>query len=350
MGDRCAVAFLTLFVAASSAAAQDRFRTYGIVDVEAEWSDESSATKNGTFDIHHFNVVSTFRLDDEWRVFSEVEWEHGPAIEGSGGSGLIALERAWVEFRASRALQIRAGKFLPPFGIYNERHDATPTFLMTFLPAAIYGKHGNTTGGSQRLYAKFGTGVQVLGSVAFGTWTGSYHVYVSNGRGVNPGGTDDNRNKGLGARVILGSAFEGLTLGASFYADRNGLAADTRQEAYAADVTARVSGFTLEVEGMIPRLETLDPMGVPSGSFRGGLAYYAQGSYRIGERLTPFGRFERYDPDRSAPDDHERSIVMGVNLAATGAVFLKSEVHLRSFGDPTRASNRLFLSSIAVAF
>ena len=350
MRTRSSLAML-LAVVTTPVAAQDRFQIYGYLDFEATWSDVTDEARNVSFDLHHVSVVNTFTIDDRWRVFSEFEVEHDFEPEaGEEGSDLFEIERAWVEYFHSPAFAVRAGLLLTPFGIYNQRHGATPTYLMTFLPRSIYGEHASTTGNVDDMFADRGTGIEVLGSRPVGSWSGSYSVYVLNGRGENADEADDNRNKGLGTRLQLRSPLENVILGVSLYGDRNGADADTRQQAFAADVTLRYGQAMLEVEGFVPRMERVGVGGAPDGTYRLGRAYYAQGSYRIADRYTPFGRFEEYDPDRDTTDDVERIGVLGLNVALSVSVFLKSEIHFRSFPGSLAESNRLFVSSISVAF
>lgn len=350
VGRAWCIAFLILFGVADSAWSQDRLSTYGYIDFETEWSDKNETTENGTFDQFHFNLINIFQVDPRWRVFSEIEFVHGPIHKPNNAEGVIVLERAWIEYRQSGALKIRAGRFLTGFGIYNLSHAATPTYLSTRLPESFYGTHPNTTGGRQTGYSKLGNGIQFLGDVSLGNWTGTWEAYVSNGRGPNSGEQDQNANKGVGGRFFVGSPSEGVIVGASVYRDRNGMAADTLQEAYAVDLTLNRGAFSLEFEGIMPRLERVTEAREPTGAFRTGFGYYGQASYAFRNGITPFARFEKYDPDRDRADDHERAVVAGLNYAVTGNIFLKSEVHFRDYVDPTVDSVSTFLSSIAVAF
>ena len=106
----------------------------------------------------------------------------------------------------------------------------------------------------------------------------------------------------------------------------------------------------MEAEAVAPRLERVDAAGRPNGTFRTGRGYYAQVSHPVLEQLTPFARYDSYDPDTGAPDDRERDVVVGLNLAATGAVFFKAEVHFLSFEAPAQRGYEVFLGSVAVAF
>ena len=86
------------------AVAQERsVEFYGFIDMEYEYADSKDSS---TFEIHHFNVINSYSFE-QFRVFSEVEWEHGPKIEGTEGEGEITLERAWFEYLYNDRLKIR---------------------------------------------------------------------------------------------------------------------------------------------------------------------------------------------------------------------------------------------------
>jgi hypothetical protein len=335
---------------ASFATAQSNLSVYGFFDLEFEANNQNPDELDYAFDQHHFNVITMYRINDRWRVFAEIEWEHGPGLEGGEGYGAIALERGWAEYAPRDELKIKAGKFLPPFGIYNLLHDASPSFLSTFLPSAIYGKHANTTGGSQRLFAKFGTGVQILGTFSQRGWQATYYGYVTNGRGPHPAEENDNNNSGVGGRFMVSDLGEHARFGMSYYQDRNGDEGDTKQRALAADVGIGGSGFWLESEAIIPSLETIDGGGAPNGTMRTGLGYYVQGSYRTGVGVTPFARYDFFDPDNDVDNDGDHDVVLGLNIAATPFTYLKGQVQFQGFQNPAVESFETFLASVSVAF
>ncbi|MBI4538023.1 MAG: porin [Gemmatimonadetes bacterium] len=341
--------FVLLAIGSPLYAQQDRLSMYGYFDLEFEASNKDDRNTH-TFDQHHFNVITVFQLDEKWRVFGEIEWEHGISLARGAGAGQVALERAWVEYAHTDGFRVKLGKFLPPFGIYNLQHDATPTFLSTFLPSSIYGTHPNTVGKTQRLYSKFGTGVQVLGTLFPGTWQGDYFVYLTNGRGPDPDEKDNNQNKGIGGRFVLTAPDDRLRLGVSYYQDRNGDAQNTKQRSLAGDVTVTLQEFAVEAEGLLPSVERVDARGVPNGDFRTGVGFYVQGSYRTPVGLTPFARYDFFDPDNDSSRDAEQDVVVGLNYRATDRVYLKSEVHALAFENPRQRNYEMFVASIAVAF
>ena len=84
---------------------------YGYIDLEFDYDTEE---KVSTFDGKHFNLISTYTFD-QFRVFAEVEWEHGTVIEDSPeeSEGEVALERAWFEYVHSDGLKVRGGGKIP---------------------------------------------------------------------------------------------------------------------------------------------------------------------------------------------------------------------------------------------
>ncbi|MFQ5608349.1 MAG: hypothetical protein ACE5GA_10410, partial [Candidatus Zixiibacteriota bacterium] len=333
-------------------AQQQRLRAYGYFDLETEISNKNSAGKRWTFDQHHFNVITIYRVDDRTRVFSEIEWEHGVELstDPAVSSGLVALERAWLEYSSSQTFRVKAGKFLVPFGIFNLEHDASPTYLSTSLPGSVYGKRRNTVGSNQRLFSKFGTGLQVLGEFGFSAGDLAYYLYLVNGRGPEPHKQDNNSNKGIGGRLYFSGSLDLYRIGLSYYGDRNGVADDTRQRSLAFDAELNYHGFKLQTELILPEMENVSLSGFPDGSFRSSAGFYAQGSFEVSDKITPFGRYEFFDPDRDTGNNRENIFVLGLNASLTHHLYLKAEGHLHRLQNPGVRGYERFVSSVAVAF
>jgi len=332
-----------------------QLKTYGYFDLEAEISNKDAAGERGTFDQHHFNMISIYQLDEHFRVFGEIEFEHGAAIEGDSegkttGHGEVVVERVWLEYKHSDLLKAKLGKFLPPFGIYNLKHDATPTFLPVTLPGSLYGKHENTVGGEQRLFAKYATGIQLLGSLFLNEWEANYFLYVTNGRGPEPDSKDNNSNKALGGRFAVIHPFLGFNLGTSFYSDVNGNAKNTKQSTLAFDVILEHSNFSLESEYFFHQMEEVDIDTVPNGDFRKGTGYYLQGAYTFGDRLTPYVRYDFSNHNAPISNHGETDVVLGVNYSITSRVYLKGEIHDFSYQSSAKKNYQMFATAIAVAF
>ena len=105
----------------------------GYYTLEYEVSGKDASGRRGTFDLHHFNLISKYHVSHKSIVFGEIEWEHGPDFEDDKAVGGIKLERAWFQYAFSSKLKLRAGKFLTPFGNYNILHDASPSFTAVII-------------------------------------------------------------------------------------------------------------------------------------------------------------------------------------------------------------------------
>ncbi|MDQ7054533.1 MAG: hypothetical protein Q9P14_17210 [candidate division KSB1 bacterium] len=264
--------------------------------------------------------------------------------------GTIYLARAFFEYKFSDLLLIRAGKFLPPFGIYNERHDATPTFISTVLPFSIYGDHLNSVDKKGRLFSKFATGVWALGSLFVDTWQLKYNIYISNGRGPKPAERDNNPNKALGMRFVVVPPVDFLQIGASYYADRDGNSYDTRQVAIGLDLNWIWGNFELQSEMLLAKGERVDAENRPNGVFLHSRGYYMQGSYTLRDRWTPFMRLDVFDRDTRIRRNEEKHTIIGLNIAISYNVYTKAEVHFIDYVNPNQKDYELFIASVAVAF
>ena len=330
--------------------AQQFIGPHGYLTFEAEISDKDSIGKRGTFDLHHFNIFANYLLNAKARVFGEIEWEHGTdfePFEGAGSStGFVRLERAWFEYAFSEKLKFRFGKFLTPYGIYNEIHDAAPAYDTSILPRSLYGQHRILNGGLQRFYAKFAIGLLTMGKFEIGKAAIEYKTLISNGRGNSPFEQDDNNNKGIGLRLLASLPSAGMKIGYSFYTDRNGLIQDTRQTSHAWDVRFEWKRWRLTGEFAHSRLEAFN-----AGYYRqianGG---YAELSYFLFKNQTVLIRYDIFDPDRKMVNDLGRDITVGVNFRIIKQALMKTEVHFWKEQNHRPQNYVLAIASLAVVF
>jgi hypothetical protein len=77
-------------------------------------------------DFHRFVAFISHQFSDRIRLYSEVELEH--SIAGDGQNGEVELEQAFLEFDLYESHRAKAGLFLLPIGILNEKHEPTTFF------------------------------------------------------------------------------------------------------------------------------------------------------------------------------------------------------------------------------
>lgn len=338
---------LCLLTISSSANAFDheRITMYGYFDTEVEVSNTDDERNLWTFDQHHLNLITIYKIDSRFRVFSEIEWEHGPSHLVESTSGDIYLAKSYLEYKRSDALQLWVGRFQTPFGIYNDRYDATPTLLFTKLPQAIYGSYSHS---SRRPFAKFSTGLKLLGTSFFSGWEADYSLFVSNGRGPNESEQDNNANKGIGGRLVITPPSGTVHAGLSYYRDKNGLFHDGRQSSLGLDLEVEASDLYLNAEVLLLTMDHIEePTESPEMHYPKG--YYFLAAYTFYDRLTPWAAYNRINENRFQ-DDIRQISSLGINYSVTDKVYLKAEVHSNRFKAAPAENHELFIASVAAAF
>jgi hypothetical protein len=126
-------------------------------------------------------------------------------------TGSVIIERAYVEYEASSALQLRLGSWLTPYGFWNEDH-GSPTIIPVARPYMIW----------LELMPEHQTGLLASGSFyASDAVTLNYQVGLSNGRGPIAEYGDLDENKALTLRLQVHHHGSGsLDLGAFGYGGR----------------------------------------------------------------------------------------------------------------------------------
>jgi hypothetical protein len=330
---------------------QELIGPHGYLTLEAEISNKDSVGKRGTFDLHHFNLFGDYLLSEKARVFGEIEFEHagdGGGQETAEDDGSeIRVERAWFEYAFSQKLKLQLGKFLTPYGIYNEIHDAAPAYDTSILPASIYGVHSNPFGQKQRYYAKFSLGVQVLGKLERGGASFQYQLLLANGRGRKPYGQDDNKNKAVGARLLAELPVLYLKAGYSFYSEKNGLVQHTRQSSHAGDLRFEWRRWRLSSEfahSVLSSGNAFTPAQVANGG-------YGELAYQLFNRQTVLVRYDVLDPHHRQSGDLERDVTIGTSVQIIRqTVVAKVEAHFWRVESGPRRNYTLGIASLAVVF
>jgi hypothetical protein len=152
------------------------------------------------------------------KIFIEAELE----TELQGGETVISLEYADASFILNKYMTIRAGKFLSPFGIFQDR--LHPGWINK-LPTKPLGFGHDGLGPSSEI------GVDLRGGIPLGDAKMNYSFYLSNGPVLNDGADepgeegmltyenadDNNKGKAIGGRIgFLPFSNSSLEIGGSF--------------------------------------------------------------------------------------------------------------------------------------
>lgn len=256
-----------------------------------------------SFDQHQVSLHLSKELGN-FRVFSEVEFEHGPKFEGDGtqleaSRGEIVLEQAWGEYVFSDPLTIRAGLMLHP-NYWNLNHYPN-VVLPVRRPSMV-----------REIFPESLTGIMAYGSKYWGDFGLSYSVHLSNGEGPLFTGEDDNDTKAAGARMLLhlpsGGFFDTFNVGLVGYADSP--AAGRRTRTWGVEAQLRKGPWEILAE-FADRSGSQDRFGL-----------YVQPSYRFNVQWAAYGRYELLD-DKGGIATHEYTL--GVNFRPLPPVSLKLE-------------------------
>ena len=298
--------------------------------------DDTPSAATDRLDALRAIVYVGYKFSDRILFNSEIEFEHGSTEDG----GSVSIEFAYLEYRLSRALGLRAGLLLPPMGFINEVHEP-PAFLGARRPETERQIIPSTWRES---------GIGVFGS--FGDL--SYRAYLVNGfdaAGFTASGIRGGRQNGAEARAqnfgAVGrldySGVNGLALGTSAYLGNSGqgavLASDpTRSfgartfiwEGHAQykqrgfDLTGLLAVSTLDQAAAINELVGLTG---PASVGERLIGWYLQGGYDIlrGSRsrhqLVPYLRYEQLNTQDKVPAGFSSDPANDRGLVTAGAMW-----------------------------
>jgi hypothetical protein len=279
---------------------------------------EGAGDPNGSFDADAIDLVLNFQVSDKIRAATDITWEHGAATEDDRGN--VAIEYAFVEYTFSDVFKVRAGKFLTPFGVFNQIHTAKPAFL-SVKEAASTNSPGRIVEDAARFFPRWGSGIAFQGDGLLGDMEFDYDFLLANGEqdNTNPFEEDDNKSKSVTARFRL-EPTESLQVGASYYYDKfsEGSQLDS------------IRSTGLELDWGVSRLRVLAEIvsgsqKLAAGGTRKQLGWFIQPSYHFDNGVTPYLRYDWIDPDTDQADDDGRDIIVGVNWEMSRWFMIKVE-------------------------
>lgn len=288
----------------------------GYADGEFIMTDKEG--ESNRFRIHHLSLFFKKQITERWRLFTEVEFEDAPKLEGDGTSmteteGKIFIEVFTIEYSLNQYLNFRLGRYLTPGGIWNLEY--TPFVTTQERPQHI-----------RKIFPQLNDGLQLLGTATAAGVVTDYIVYVGNGSG-NTGHGDKNEDKALGARLKFKFPLLATTeLGASGYREKDN--SDEKRTAYGLDLKLQWKAFTLQGEYATAFFE---PVG---GGDYDRTGYYGQFIYGL-YSLDFIYRYDWYEADSTV--NNEKIInTLALNYHFTPEVVGKIEHH---FIDPENDPN-----------
>lgn len=179
-----------------------RLRLGGYLAVETAFLDQSPDQLR----LDDLSAFVTWNIAEHWTFFTEAELEDVVHVDGGGlGSGddVFRLERLYVQWKTDGAVQVRAGRMLTPFGIWNRIH-AAPLVWTTSRPIA-----------TEAFFDTGVTGLEVSLSRSFDDIDVALVGYGQATANLDDSGDANESDRAVGARLEAGTE-HGPTVGASF--------------------------------------------------------------------------------------------------------------------------------------
>ena len=293
--------------------AANAMKVSGYMDFEWNSFSEQVGKSNG-FRLHHLSTFFTKQLAEDWRFFSEIEWEDGPKYEGATADGKIFAEAINIDYTHNPKANVRVGRFFTPAGIWSVDH--YPPYVTT----------QQRPGHIRKIFPQLIDGAMLYGTLPVGNAFINYDAYMGNGEG-NTGHNDDNSEKSLGLKVsAILPALNYLEVGGTIYQDeKDTSSSDADKTAIGFHAKAKLNSWTAQFEAASSEMT---PAGGGADDEREG--YYLQVMYDWKD-WTFGARHDEYDSDSddstTLTDDSTESIF--VNYHVTPNIVLKLEHNIK---------------------
>lgn len=148
--------------------------------------------QDASLDLRDLSLFAIWQPTPRWQVFSEIEVEHLFVVDDRGPTGgdiEVAVERLYVDYALTPAATARVGRYLTPFGRWNQVH-ADPLVWTVSRPLV-----------TQLPLPDHGSGAALLGNLALGANTLDWTVFVDDSEDFDPkyGDADFEDFEGLSA-------------------------------------------------------------------------------------------------------------------------------------------------------
>jgi hypothetical protein len=307
--------------------------------------DDSPSGRSDTIDLLRNVLYVGYKFGDRILFNSELEFEHATTGEGAEEKGEISVEFAYLDFRPSRRVGVRAGLLLIPVGFINELHEAPifngarrPEAERTILPATWREN-----------------GVGLFGDAGPLTWR-AYAVASLSSEGFEGAGIREGRQGGSNslAQSFAFSAradytgLPGLLAGASIFTGNTGQSAALSGRITLFDVHAQYERRGLQLRALYAGTRIADGALINEQNGLSGdesvgerqHGWYLEAAYDLmtlrprGEwAVTPFVRYEQLDTQDRVPagfakdTSNDRSILtLGVGVKPVSKVVLKADL------------------------
>jgi hypothetical protein len=254
--------------------------------------DDSQSSRRTRLDLSHLSGIAWWEPSPSWKVLGEIDLQDIVQVpahlneDGQASEPYVALDRLYVDYRATDTLSIRAGKFLTPIGHWNQEHSDPQVW--TVLRPLI----------SQSAFPTNATGVMLFGSLPVGTQWIDYQTYAADGGEWRRSPRSHPFESAFGGRVSTAlNPFIQVGLSASRF-QQEGLGW-SRFNLFGADVALNWRGA--EISGEIIQRRGKD------ANVSEEHGWFAQAAVPVATRWWTVARLEQY---RRAVDESESSTAL----------------------------------------
>ena len=162
---------LMLILFSNNAYAGIGLKMYGYFSINYEDVAETPDGGNdpGEFSYPHLNLMFSSKISDEFRIYMNLAGDDAEGVE---------VRNYWGEYIHSDMFKIRMGEVYRPFGLFNEKLDAVPTYLGIEPPELFDGDH--------LMLPRTGI-LMIHGSVPMGNNLAKYAVMTGNKEVIDTG-------------------------------------------------------------------------------------------------------------------------------------------------------------------
>lgn len=316
----------------------------GYIDMEFEWAEG----QNSTFDQHRFIPFIYSQVSDRIRVSTEIEFEHGGDVPGSGE---VKLEYAVMDFRLTESFNFRGGVILSPLGRLNLLHDSPlndlterPRVNTQIMPSTLSESGMGFFGSFYPSEASVGTyELYLVNGFNAGVVNKNGQLRIRSGRGSKK--QDNNNDKALVGRLGISPRL-GLGLGASFHSGKYDAPGANRLSILGLD--AKFTHGPAELQGEYAYATASGVSIDQQGAYAQTNFHFAQDKFLPGSILTAVIRWDWVDFDKNQTGDSDYGLTAGLNFRPVEDAVFKLDYNWTwrtpFNGDKSDAQGRFFFS------
>lgn len=315
----------------------------GYADVEYKGYEDPD--KAGEFRMHHLSLFFSKQFDNNFKFFSEIEYEDAPKFEGtndgSGGtkvaSGKIFVEAVNFDWNKSQYINLRVGRFFTPAGIWSEDH--YPPFVTTQeRPLHI-----------RKIFPQLVDGMSFFGSTELiENHLFNYTTFVGNGESNTnlSGKSDINSSKAIGFKGDYVTPWlDDFLVGFTLYQDNNDSSENNNETleakkfAFGLHLKVRYSNINVQAEFAEADLNFNESINNYKSE-----GYYVQAFYNLNTWDLGY-RYDVFDSKDITMEKIKRNSLF-INYHVNESIRLKAEYHDDDYEDPLKNDYGFYIFSI----